>query len=114
MTRDELLSTQIKEALDQDERVSAESIAVKARHGIVTLEGNVPTFHDMQAAIEIVASFRTCRGVVNRQILARVHENGRHDDTGRRLCVNGYVGADQDRSMDFRQPRNFPRHLWAG
>lgn len=69
MTRDEALSTQIQEALSRDERVAADAIQVASTNGIVTLEGSSPTYGSMLAAIQIVASFAKCRGVINRQTL---------------------------------------------
>lgn len=69
MTRDELLCEQIQEALELDRRVAAESLLVRSRSGIVTLEGSAPSNGSMLAAIEVVASFPKCRGVVNRQVL---------------------------------------------
>ena len=69
MTRDELLCEQIQEALEHDRRVAVESLLVQSRSGIVTLEGEAPSNDSMLAAIEVVASFPKCRGVVNRQVL---------------------------------------------
>ena len=72
MTRDETLCTQIREALNHDQRVSSRSIDVHSTSGIVTLRGCSVSRGSMLAAVQIAASFRACRGVVNRQVLARV------------------------------------------
>lgn len=71
MTRDETLCTQIREALNHDQRVSARSIDVHATSGIVTIRGCSVSRGSMLAAVQIAASFPACRGVVNRQVLAR-------------------------------------------
>jgi len=72
MTRDETLCAQIREALNHDGRFSARSIDVRAKRGIVTLCGSSASRGSMLAAVQIAASFPACRGVVNRQVLARV------------------------------------------
>jgi len=69
MSRDETLRTQIKEALTHDDRVATRSIEVASSNGIVTIEGLSPSYGSILAAIEIVASFPRCRGVINRQVL---------------------------------------------
>ena len=69
MSRDETLKSQIKEALNHDDRVATRSIAVASSNGIVTIEGHSPSYGSILAAIEIVASFPRCRGVINRQVL---------------------------------------------
>jgi osmotically-inducible protein OsmY len=89
MTRDETLSAQIREALHEDDRVSDQSIYVQSRCGIVTLRGCSPSRGEMLAAIEIAASFPTCRGVVNRQVL-----------NGMRQSSHGYL-----RTMSPCEPR---------
>ena len=72
MTRDETLCTQIREALNHDRRVSSRSIDVHATSGIVTLQGCAISRGSMLIALQIAASFPACRGVVNRQVLARI------------------------------------------
>lgn len=69
MSRDETLTTQITEALNRDRRVAARSIEVASSNGIVTIAGHSPTYGSILAAIEIVAGFPKCRGVINRQVL---------------------------------------------
>jgi osmotically-inducible protein OsmY len=71
MNRDIMLRTQIKEALNQDQQVAADAIAVESRRGIVTLSGCAASDGAVLAAVQIAASFPTCRGVVNRQIVRR-------------------------------------------
>jgi osmotically-inducible protein OsmY len=46
----------VADALAQDERTAAYVIRVEARHGIVTLRGDVPSVAVQRAAIEIAAS----------------------------------------------------------
>ncbi|HLJ10165.1 MAG TPA: BON domain-containing protein [Planctomycetaceae bacterium] len=70
MTRDEALCLKIREALSRNDRVAAQSIDVHAQSGIVTLGGCLPSQKDILAAVQIAASFPTCRGVVNRQVLS--------------------------------------------
>ena len=72
MNRDETLCAQIREALNHDGRFSARSIDVHATRGIVTLRGCSASRGSILAAVQIAASFPACRGVVNRQVLARV------------------------------------------
>jgi len=72
MTRDETLCAQIREALNNDGRFSARPIDVHATSGIVTLRGCSASRGSILAAVQIAASFPACRGVVNRQVLARV------------------------------------------
>lgn len=81
MTRDETLSTQIKEALNRDGRVETRSIQVASSNGIVTLAGPSPSYGSILAAIEIVASFPKCRGVINRQVLDRSEARCAHRHT---------------------------------
>ncbi len=76
MTRDETLCAQIREALDRDGRFLARPIDVHATRGIVTLRGSCSSRGSMLAAVQIAASFPACRGVVNRQVLARVSPRG--------------------------------------
>lgn len=76
MTRDELLCEQIQEALEHDRRIATDSLLVRSQSGIVTLEGSAPSNGSMLAAIEVVASFRKCRGVVNRQVLTMARPSG--------------------------------------
>jgi hypothetical protein len=78
MTRDEALCTQIREALSRDQRIASRPIAVHSNCGIVTLRGCAVSRGSIMAAVEIAASFPACRGVVNRQILARVRETQSH------------------------------------
>jgi|GEM_PF-3714108 len=73
MTRDATLRTQIEEALNHDERIDADSIAVKSNWGIVTLSGCARSDGAALAAVEIAASFPKCRGVANRQVVRRPH-----------------------------------------
>ncbi|MGE5195670.1 MAG: BON domain-containing protein [Deltaproteobacteria bacterium] len=74
ITRDEALCRKIQNAFEQDQRVAARSIDVRSTRGIVSLRGCASTRTSMLAAIEIAASFSECRGVVNRQVLARMPE----------------------------------------
>jgi len=69
MNRDLTLSIQIEEALNHDQRVAADSIAVESRSGIVTLSGCASSDRAALAAVQIAASFPKCRGVVNRQVV---------------------------------------------
>jgi osmotically-inducible protein OsmY len=72
ITRDETLCRDIREALKRDQRVAHRSIDVNSTRGIVTLRGCAVTRSSILAAIQIVASFPACRGVVNRQVLAKM------------------------------------------
>jgi hypothetical protein len=74
ITRDETLCRDIREALKRDQRVAARSIDVHSTSGIVTLRGCAVTRSSILAAVQIVASFPACRGVVNRQILVKMRE----------------------------------------
>ncbi len=74
ITRDEALCRKIQDAFQRDQRVGARPIDVRATHGIVSLRGCAATRSSILAAIEIAASFPDCRGVVNRQVLAKVPE----------------------------------------
>jgi hypothetical protein len=74
ITRDEALCRKIRDAFQQDQRVGARPIDVRSTHGIVSLRGCAATRTSILAAIEIAASFPDCRGVVNRQVLARMPE----------------------------------------
>ena len=69
MTQDATLRMQIEEALNHDERVDADAIAVESKFGIVTISGYAASDCAALAAVEIVASFRKCHGVANRQVL---------------------------------------------
>jgi hypothetical protein len=91
MTRDELLCEQIQEALDHDRRIAAESLLVRSQSGIVTLEGSAPSNGSMLAAIEVVASFPKCRGVVNRQVLTAARPAGSESLWGF-TAADGIVG----------------------
>jgi hypothetical protein len=72
ITRDETLCREIREALRRDQRVAARSIDVHSTSGIVTLRGCAATRASILAAVQIVASFPACRGVVNRQVLVKM------------------------------------------
>lgn len=74
MNRDEALCKQIREALNRDQRIAARVIDVNSSCGIVTLRGCTASRGSIMAAVEIVASFPACRGVVNRQVLIRRRE----------------------------------------
>ncbi len=74
ITRDESLCREIREALKRDQRVASRSIDVHSTSGIVTLRGCAITRASILAAVQIVASFPACRGVVNRQILVKMRE----------------------------------------
>src|SRR4029079_11584294 len=74
MTRDARVCKQIREALNRDHRIAARVIDVNSSCGIVTLRGCSASRGSILAAVEIVASFAACRGVVNRQVLIRRRE----------------------------------------
>src|SRR5579872_3503380 len=74
MTKDELLCAQIREALNRDNRISAEWIDVDSHAGIVTLRGRSPSYGGIMAAVLVAASFARCRGVVNRQVLGALRD----------------------------------------
>ena len=72
MTKDEQLNTEIHEALLRDKRVSARVIGVDVNNRIVTICGAPQSYRRILAAIEIVASFAECRGVINKLRVRRV------------------------------------------
>ena len=69
MINDEQLCSEIRQALEVDQRVAGSGPEVTVSNHIVTLRGSAPSQHSMLAAVEIAASFPGCRGVVNGQVL---------------------------------------------
>jgi osmotically-inducible protein OsmY/sporulation protein YlmC with PRC-barrel domain len=62
---DEEVAIAVSKALGRDERTRHQNILVSARHGVVTLNGEMESAEDWAAAEEVAASISQVRGVVN-------------------------------------------------
>lgn len=59
----------IREALTQDERLSADSLDVTVVAGVATLSGSVQSHRRKLVAIDVAESIRGCRGVVDQMVV---------------------------------------------
>jgi len=92
ITRDEALCRKIQDAFQRDQRVAARAIDVRSTSGIVSLRGCAATRTSILAAIQIAASFPDCRGVVNRQVLAKMPERRSQQSLWSLPAGDGMIG----------------------
>lgn len=70
MTRVDMeLAVLIKDAITQDDRLSADSIDVTVVDGVATLSGKVQSHRRRSLAVDIAESIRGCRGVNDRIVV---------------------------------------------